>query len=508
MATETIRAGQLILDSTTPPPDRGFYKIDDTTTGHVGKLVINDPTTNAASTVVTATFSAQGVGSIAADGYSGQADAPAISALLGAVEPKVLAKADANNWYLLVPKAGTRGTGLLYQLSQGSAVGDAGAGSVGGGNYNLLRVAKVVEVLRGVGCQHTPSGTSGTWTGPSSYSFAGQASGFGVGAWSSVKYYQTTEQNAYKEYSVTVGKGGKFSLGFIVGTGKSTAVKVTLDTVDVDTFSLVASASGEWIKEYSAAPGVHAVRVTKTDANTNPMQVFGANFYDAANFPDGNNLDSLGYARTANYYKNASTGAIEYAMQAAGTGKFAGSFHGGETRSVFKILVDGTDVSAGATGSVYAGRDVRLVQETSVDTTAGTVAVQSTTQFLRSGGHVFSAVADAGTVPLSFFYTHMDVLEVGFNRMVFPRTIDFSGYADNSQVAIGPAELTMMENSTTGQRAATWSRQFETAYNAYKGARVWVSSGVYNKPYNGPAVAFDAGAALGTFAWSSIHAYF
>lgn len=61
MATETIRAGQLILDSTTPPPDRGFYKIDDTTTGHVGKLVINDPTTNAASTVVTATSSAQGI---------------------------------------------------------------------------------------------------------------------------------------------------------------------------------------------------------------------------------------------------------------------------------------------------------------------------------------------------------------------------------------------------------------------------------------------------------------
>ena len=61
MATETIRAGQLILDSTTPPPDRGFYKIDDFTTGHVGKLVINDPTTNAASTVVTATTSSGGV---------------------------------------------------------------------------------------------------------------------------------------------------------------------------------------------------------------------------------------------------------------------------------------------------------------------------------------------------------------------------------------------------------------------------------------------------------------
>jgi hypothetical protein len=68
MATETIRAGQLILDSTTPPPDRGFYKIDDTTTGHVGKLVINDPTTNAASTVITATSSAQGLWSLGEGG--------------------------------------------------------------------------------------------------------------------------------------------------------------------------------------------------------------------------------------------------------------------------------------------------------------------------------------------------------------------------------------------------------------------------------------------------------
>ena len=37
MASDTVYVGQLICDSTTPPPDRGFYKINDTTTGHVGK---------------------------------------------------------------------------------------------------------------------------------------------------------------------------------------------------------------------------------------------------------------------------------------------------------------------------------------------------------------------------------------------------------------------------------------------------------------------------------------
>ena len=43
MASDTVHVGQLICDSTTPPPDRGFYKINDTTTGHVGKLVMSDP---------------------------------------------------------------------------------------------------------------------------------------------------------------------------------------------------------------------------------------------------------------------------------------------------------------------------------------------------------------------------------------------------------------------------------------------------------------------------------
>lgn len=448
-----------------------------------------------------------GIGKAASDVFSLQSDSIHAGSLLGAVDSKILAKADANNWYLLVPKAGTRTTGLLYQLSQGSAVGDAGAGSVGT-NYQLLRVAKVIETLRGVACLHTPSGTSGTWSGPTAYSFTGQASGFGIGAWNSTKYYQTTEQNAYKEYSVTVGKAGRFSVGFVVGTGKTGAAKVSIDGVDVDTFSLVASAADVWIKEYSAAPGVHTVRVTKTDANTNPMQVFGANFYDADRFPDGNNLDSLGYARTANYYKNGSTGAIEYAMQGAGTGKFAGSFHGGETRSVFKLLVDGTDVSGAATNSVYAGRDIRIVQETSIDTTVGIVTTQSTTQFLRSGGHVFSAAVDAGTVPLSYFYTHMDVVEAGFNRLVYPVTLDLSGYADNSQIALGPNEMTVLENPTTGQRSATWARQFETKYNTYQGARIWVSTGLYNKPYNGPAVGYNSGAALGKFSWTSVHSYF
>lgn len=439
--------------------------------------------------------------------YSAQADAPTIQALFGSVTPKIIARADANNFYLLMPKAGTRGTGLLYQISQGSAVGDAGAGSVGT-NYQLFRVTKVIETLRGVGCLHTPSGTSGTWSGPTSYSFSGQASGFGIGAWNSVKYYQTTEQNAYKEYSVTIGKGGKFSVGFIVGTGKTTGAKVSIDGVDVDTFSLVASATDVWIKEYSAAPGTHTVRVTKTDAGVTPLQVFGCNFYDADQFPDGNNLDSLGYARTANYYKNTSTGAIEYAMQAAGTGKFAGSYHGGETRSALKILVDGLDISAAATGAVYAGRDIRLVQDTTVNTTAGSVAVQSVTQFLLAGGHTFTATADCGSVPLSYFYTHMDVVEVGFNKLTYPQTIDMSEYENNSQIKLGPSELTVLENPTTGQRSATWSRQFETKYNSYKGARVWVSEENYFKPYNGPVVDYSTGAAIGKLSWTSAHAYF
>lgn len=55
MSNETLGVGQLICNSTTPPPDRGFFKVDDTTTGHVGDLKVFDPVTNQPSTVITAT---------------------------------------------------------------------------------------------------------------------------------------------------------------------------------------------------------------------------------------------------------------------------------------------------------------------------------------------------------------------------------------------------------------------------------------------------------------------
>lgn len=60
MSNETLGVGQLICNSITPPPDRGFFKVDDTTTGHVGALKVFDPVTNQPSTVITATPSALG----------------------------------------------------------------------------------------------------------------------------------------------------------------------------------------------------------------------------------------------------------------------------------------------------------------------------------------------------------------------------------------------------------------------------------------------------------------
>ena len=61
MASDTVHVGHLICDSTTPPPDRGFYKINDTTTGHVGKLVMSDPVSGKESVVLTAASSDGGI---------------------------------------------------------------------------------------------------------------------------------------------------------------------------------------------------------------------------------------------------------------------------------------------------------------------------------------------------------------------------------------------------------------------------------------------------------------
>ncbi len=60
MSYETIRVGQLICDSTTPPEDRGFYKIDEKTTGVVGDLVFVHPVSGKESVPVQAVTSPGG----------------------------------------------------------------------------------------------------------------------------------------------------------------------------------------------------------------------------------------------------------------------------------------------------------------------------------------------------------------------------------------------------------------------------------------------------------------
>lgn len=431
-------------------------------------------------------------------------DSAAILALLGNVENKVVAKTDANTYYISVPKAGTKKSALVYEIKQGSVTATDSQGAPG----EFFRVTKVTEVVRAVVATHAHAATSnaGDWT-QSSFNLPGQAGNFGTGSWGTgLKYRATAVQNAWAEYSITVGESGRFTLGFRVGSGFSTSSKVSIDGVDADTFSLAAAATNIWIKEYQAAPGAHTVRITKLDAGAAALQCFGANFYDAADLPAGNSIDSWAYGRTSTYYKNASLGAIDYAMRSVGGDVWCGSFHGGETRSALSVLVDGVDISASAVGTIASGRDVIIDQTTSVDTGAGSVAITSRHRWQQSGGHAFSAIADCGEIEMTVLYTLMSVLEPGFSECVYPVPRDFSAQVTQSKDGIGPTEMVVMRNPTSGQRAATWCRQFSLAANAYGGAYLWHNPGTYTKPYNGPVI--ESAARPGRVAWTAIHAYF
>lgn len=430
-------------------------------------------------------------------------DSGAILALLGNVENKVVAKTDANSYYVSVPKAGTRKTALVYEIKQGSITSADSQGGAG----EFFRVTKVTEVVRSMVAKHEPSAvnSAGDWS-QVTYNLPGQAGAYGIGSWgASVKYRQTTVQNAWIEFSTVVGDSGQFTVGFQVASGQSASVKVSIDGVDVDTFSTVGSSS-VWLKPYSASPGAHTVRVTKLDAGSLPLRCFGTNFYDAADLPAGNGIDSWAYGRTANFYKS-NVGAIDYAMRSVVGDKWCGSYHGGETRAALAVLVDGVDISAAATGTIAAGRDVIIDQTTSVDTGAGSVAIKSRHRWQQSGGHAFSAIADCGEIEMSYFYTLMSVLEPAFAECVYPVARDYTAQATQSKDAVGPTEMVVMRNPTTGQRAAVWCRQFGVAENAYGGAYLWHNPGTYTKPYNGPAVESD-GAVLGKFGWTALHAYF
>lgn len=386
--------------------------------------------------------------------------------------------------YFVAQKKLTGTGGLLFLMETGVVTATDSVG----GSAEFLRVTNVLDLVDCVAFkQHTSVSNAPDWTKVTP-TYTGQAAGGAIN--DGTRYNRTTVQNAWIEYNVTVPSDGNLRIGFHGTTGSSTSVRVDVDGVAVDTFSLVTSPTNNIvIKTYAGVTaGARVVRITKLDAGTAGLQVFGPNFYSLSNLHtaiDGAAVDAMGYYRSANTYIS-NKGAADYAMSSATTDTFAGSYHGGET-SLYSVLRSVGGAFSLASGAITAVSSLELEQRTLISWANGEqIGTTSITRFGK-GQYALSYVM-SGNVLAKHLYSMMSTTADTFDEVTAPISHTFTN--TNATIVLGDVTSVTQRNASTSQTITnTFTRQDLT--NNADGVTIKEVVGSYNKVYYGPIVTTD-----------------
>lgn len=397
-------------------------------------------------------------------------------------------RSGTNQYYAVVPKHTASG-GVLITLKNGPT---SVAGSSLAGNEQLLRVTSVLELIQLLVFKQKSS-TSGTWT-TGSPSFGQDGAG---GVNNGTVHNRTVAQNASITYTgVVVPADGILRIGFYGSASSSAQVELQVDGVVVDTFA-INTTTGLIKKQWAVAPGSHNVVITKKDAGSLGLNVYGPNFWDVSDFgsmPNGLGVNAYGYFRTAvtsNYITNS--GACDYAIFNYDTNLWGGSYHGGETSQSLVVTVGGTDVSAIANGSFAVGRNMNIRQSTLIDWGSGiTMSPVVRTDFCRGGWGLHYRMTGSGVGTWEDFYPVMTTTSTAFDQVTAPTSATIT---PDTVTYFGGIKNITQRNSTTGQTIQTlWSAVNHV--NNTNGANVTSVTGSYNKLYDGLIVNKSAGVAI------------
>jgi len=402
-----------------------------------------------------------------------------------------------NQYYACLPKLSSSG-GVLVALGNGPT---SAALSSLGGPAELLRVTGVLELIQLLTFKQY-SARSGTWT-TGNPAFGQDGSG---GVNNGQVHNRTTAQNAYCEYTVTIPADGVLRIGFYGSAGSSASVEVSRSIDDfstsavIDTFA-INTTTGLIKKQWSGiATGACKIRVTKKDAGSLGLNVYGPNFWDVTDFgsmPNGIDVDAYGYFRTVvgqNYITN--TGACDYAIFNHDTSLWGGSYHGGETSQLLVMTVGGVDVTSMANGAFVAGRNINIRQSTIIDWGSGiTLSPVVRTDFCRGGWGLHYRITGSGVGTWEDWYPVMTTTSTAFDQVTAPVSATIT---PDTVTDFGGIKNMTQRNSTTGQTLQSLWSAVNHANNA-AGANVTAVTGSYNKLYDGLIVDKNSGVAL--YAW-------
>lgn len=399
-----------------------------------------------------------------------------------------------NQYYACLPKLTSAG-GVLVSLSNGPT---SSAGSSLGGPAELLRVVGVLELIQILTFKQY-SARSGTWT-TGSPAFGQDGSG---GVNNGQVHNRTTAQNAYITYDVTIPADGILRIGFYGSAASSASVEVSRSTDNfvtstvIDTFA-INTTTGLIKRQWSGiATGACKIRVTKKDAGSLGLNVYGPNFFDVTDFgtmPIGIDVNAYGYFRTAaarNYITAA--GACDYAIYNHDTELWGGSYHGGETSQSLVITVSGADVTSMANANFVAGRNINIRQSTLIDWGSGiTLSPVVRTDFCRGGWALHYRFTGSGVGTWEDFYPVMTTTSTAFDQVTAPVSATIT---PDTVTDFGGIKNLTQRNSTTGQTLQSlWSAVNHVSNTS--GANVTAVTGAYNKLYDGLIVDKNSGVSL------------
>lgn len=402
-----------------------------------------------------------------------------------------------NQYYACLPKLSSSG-GVLVSLANGPT---SAAGSSLGGPEELLRVVGVLELIqlltfKQYSTRYTPSGS---WTTGSPV-FGQDGSG---GVNNGQVHNRTVVQDAYCEYTVTIPADGILRIGFYGSAASSASVEVSRSTDNfststvIDTFA-INTITGLIKKQWSGiTAGACKIRVTKKDAGSLGLNVYGPNFFDVTDFgtmPNGIDVNAYGYFRTvaaSNYI--TTSGACDYAIYNFDTNLWGGSYHGGETSQSLVMTVGGVDVSSMANGAFVAGRNINIRQSTLIDWGSGiTLSPVVRTDFCRGGWALHYRITGSGVGTWEDFYPVMTTTSTAFDQVTAPVSATIT---PDTVTDFGGIKNLTQRNSTTGQTLQSLWSAVNHANNA-AGANVTAVTGSYNKLYDGLIVDKNSGVAM------------
>jgi hypothetical protein len=353
-------------------------------------------------------------------------------------------------------------------------------------SWRVGAIHHCVDVLVGY---TTPSASYGTF---SAYTVNQDVPAYDSG--SAFKGLSSDSTNAWLEFTVDVGIDRKVVVVLTSSSGSTSNAKISVDGTDVLTgINMTNSTQRRYEFEITANPGSRVIRITNESAS-GFLNVAGINVVSLKDHKEGRQIDTYGYYRHSSYDSYlVQASANDFAVYDLDSEHWAGSYHGGESNIISKLLIDGEEVSLPVSG-LKAGKEIKLDQSFDLDwsTLGGPLLNVRTFHVFGSADSYAFKMFTKGTIRSRSFFTTLFGVNESFDEVISPVNVNLAVQPDTSRTPLGRTNKVIYRKPSSGQTISIQHILFTPDNNSYGGPHIWRVIGSYNKYYYAPVAANEA----------------